>query len=127
MYYVAVGAAKMRHWWHYPEFFWRASAALKQAKTARGCVVAKTVPALGHYFSITVWESPAHMKAYVTSGAHRGALKMGPKLTESSVFHGFWSETIPSVSVALRAWTQAARHIEPSAMQNPVAKPVDHT
>lgn len=101
-YLIALGSAKLRHWWHYPEFAWRTSASLRQAKSAEGCLHAEVFPYRGHFCSFTAWESPALMKAYATGGAHKGALKMGRLLTESSGFFHFWHEGLPDHNMVLR-------------------------
>jgi len=107
MYLVAIGAAKLLYWWDNTRFALITALSLRQARRAPGNLRASVFPHAGHYFSLTVWQHPSDMQAFASSGAHRFALKMADRLTETSRFHVYASPKMPTVSNALAAWHQA--------------------
>ncbi|TCL08754.1 hypothetical protein BXY66_0792 [Shimia isoporae] len=104
---VAIGAAKLLHWWDMPQFTVLTALSLRQARAMEENLRADVFPHANHFFSLTVWTSPAAMRRFATSGAHRHALKMGSRLTDTSRFHVYWAEEIPRIPDALAEWHTA--------------------
>lgn len=107
MYLVAIGAAKLLHWWDNPRFAAITALSLRQARAMEENLRADVFPADGHFFSLTVWTTPAAMKRFATTGAHRHALKMADRLTDTSRFHVYWADEMPRIPEALAVWHEA--------------------
>lgn len=73
------------------------------------------------FWTMTVWDDEAAMRAYMTSGAHRAAM---PKLVrwcdEASVVH--WSQPDP----ALPGWEEADRRMRGEGRPSKVRHPAPH-
>ncbi|MBO9397468.1 hypothetical protein J7400_12345 [Shimia sp. R9_2] len=104
---VAIGAAKLRHWWDTPRFVAVAILSLRHTKRSAGNLHAEVFPYASHFFSLTVWQRAEDIKRFATTGPHRMALRMRERLTEASRFHVFESEAMPEREVALSAWYAA--------------------
>ena len=86
---VSVTRARIRRVWHLPGFALAAVASLRQARAAAGFLGGSVCPDRRFAFwTLTVWESEAAMRAYLLSGAHRAAMpKFAAWCDEASVVH----------------------------------------
>lgn len=110
MYLVAIGGGEPKRRWHLLPFFILTQFAMRQARRASGCVSARVFERDGAYFSITVWDSPAAMKRYATTGAHAWAMKASPYLVAWFIFHHYQTEdTRPRIRDAYALWQGARR------------------
>ena len=80
---------------------------MNTAKDAPGCVFAGTNFHEGKAFSLTVWESPAHMKTYVHGKLHGRAMRWSWLTSKVLRFHHFTVETPPSWDEAISRWQEA--------------------
>jgi len=116
---VAVTRLRVRTWRFVLPFGWHARRSLAQANRARGCLGAKVRKAEGFAFwTVTLWEDEAAMKAYRVAGPHRVAM---PKLLEwcdeASVVH--WTQDV----AGLPEWETAERRMAESGRLSKVNHP----
>ncbi len=104
---AAIGGIELKHWSRAPEFLWRASRAMDQARNDPTCHHAHVIQHRGIYFSLTVWDGPADMKRFAASGAHGKLMKVSPRLGIPTYFHHFQCTQVPSVTEAYASWKNA--------------------
>lgn len=107
MYIAAIGGLELKSWRHGPEFAWRTSAVLRQARAAGDCLHADVFPRGKVYFSLTLWRNAAALKRFARSGAHLGAWRVAKRLSTPLHFHHFACEVLPSSEEAYRLWKSA--------------------
>lgn len=102
MTFVSVTRLKLRSWHYLAPFLQRSNASIHQAKAAKGNLQVTTQRHGRDFYTITVWEDEAAMKAYMQSGAHQEAMPTISKLSESaSTVH--WQQE----STNLPNWNEA--------------------
>jgi quinol monooxygenase YgiN len=104
---VAITRMRLRSPRFLPAFFWHAMQTDRQIRSAPGCLASDTRRADdGAFWTRTVWEDAAAMRAFVGSGAHRRVM---PKLShwcdEASYTH--WDQD----GAALPTWEEAERRL----------------
>ena len=106
MYLVSIGSLRPQHWTSVFRVFRLGSRALRAALAAPGCVHAAVFRRGKRYYAYSVWESPAAMKAYATTGVHgemmRGKLGF---LTEFKSI-AYPADHIPSPDAACTRWAE---------------------
>lgn len=102
-----------------PLLFWRAMRSLHQARRADGCLAADARTIRGRVFwTRTVWRDPAAMRAFMTGGAHVGAMRRLPHwCDEAAVVH--WEQT----SSALPDWSEGEAHMRAEGRTSHVRHP----
>jgi hypothetical protein len=81
--------------WHIFEFYWLAISAMMQARAADGNISAEAKMINGVRHTLSVWESKAHMRQFVHSGAHLKAMQSFTKIATGKTF-GYESNELPS-------------------------------
>lgn len=119
MAFISVTRLRLRSFLYLPAFFWHAIPSMAQAKQAAGNLQTVTRrQGTTVFWTLTVWEDEASMRAYMTSGAHRQAM---PKLVqwcdEAAVVH--WRQD----RSALPTWETAAQHLQQSGRLTPLPHP----
>ncbi len=109
---AAIGGVSIRHWYHAPEFYWRAGRALRQAQEDPACEHAEVFQRDGLYFSLSVWRDADAMLDYAQSGPHRGVMQAAHRLANVNTFYHFPCDTVPSAEQAVRLWWQNTRAAE---------------
>lgn len=104
-YLAAIGAVRIKPW-AAPLFFLHAGRALRAAQTAPGCVFAGTRMHDGKAFSLTVWKSPAEMKAYAHGAGHAQAMKWAWLTATTFRFCHFQVEEPPHWDDAIARWNK---------------------
>jgi hypothetical protein len=112
MAFVSVTRLRLRSPFYLPMFLTHAIPSLKQAKQAAGNLKTTTrQQGIRVFWTLTVWQDEASMRAYMTSGAHRQAMpKLAQWCDEAAVAH--WqqeSEDLPSWQVAEQYLQQSGR------------------
>lgn len=80
MVFISVTRLRLRAWRFLPAFLWLSFASERQAKQALGNLKTKLVTDANFTFwTLTMWENEAAMRAFMTTGSHRQAM---PKLVE---------------------------------------------
>lgn len=107
MAFVSVTRLRLRSPLYLPAFFWYAIQSSAQAKRASGNLrTATRRQARNVFWTLTVWESEAAMRVYMTSGAHREAMpKLAQWCDEASVTH--WHQD----NIELPTWAEAEQHM----------------
>lgn len=102
MTFVSVTRLKLRSWHYLAPFLQHSNASIDQAKAAKGNLQVTTQRHGRDFWTLTVWEDEAAMKAYMQSGAHQEAMPTISKLSESaSTVH--WQQE----STNLPNWNEA--------------------
>ena len=88
--FLSLTRLRLRGWLQLPRFMLHASRSRRQAQEADGFVTGalSADPPRLTFWTATVWESEAAMRAFLLSGAHREAMpKLGALCDEASVAH----------------------------------------
>jgi hypothetical protein len=93
-----------------PAFWWRTLTALNQARKADGIVSVEAKVVDGNYHTMTVWVDKASMNRFVTSGAHRSAMK-NFRMLGSGKTYGFACDQSPDWQFAYNLWRQYAKDV----------------
>ena len=86
-----------------PAFWWRTLTSLAQARKAQGVVHVSARYVEGTYHTMTVWQDKESMVRFVTSGAHRRAMRNFGALGSGKTY-GFSCAHIPDWKFAYRLW-----------------------
>jgi hypothetical protein len=118
---VSVTRLRIRSPWFLPAFFFYTLRATRQARAAAGKQAVRLLPdAHLTFWTCTLWTDLDAMRAYVSSGAHRKAMKrLAHWCDEASVVH--WEQDaleFPGWDVAHRRMQQEGR---PSRLDHPSA------
>ncbi|HET7888766.1 MAG TPA: hypothetical protein VFL62_21290 [Bradyrhizobium sp.] len=108
--YVSVTGFRPNGWLSLPAFWWRTLRSLNQARTAPGIVQVEARIIDGNYHTMTVWNDKASMHRFVTSGAHRNAMKNFRSLGSGKTY-GFVVDQVPDWSLAYSLWRQHGRKV----------------
>ena len=106
MRHLVVTGLTLRSPLHGPLFAYHAMRSFSQARADPACLhaEARTFGAVAH--TITLWRDAAAARTYGTSGAHRQASAVFPKIAFGKVWSGP-ADTAPSWSEARRLWTDS--------------------
>jgi hypothetical protein len=121
MHLISVTRLRIRSAWYLPAFFFYTLRATWQARAASGnCAVELLPDAHRTYWTRTQWIDLSAMRAYISSGVHRKAMKrLAHWCDEASVVH--WEQVeseLPGWDVAHRRMQQDGR---PSKVNHPSA------
>jgi hypothetical protein len=119
MAFVATTRLKLRSWRFIPGLLWYALRSRRQAKSARGNLGALTLWEANHAFwTCTVWRDEDAMRAFMTSGAHRSAMRRLPEwCDEASVAD--WHQDSP----APPDWSEVYRRMQSEGRRSKVRYP----
>ncbi|HEY4985727.1 MAG TPA: hypothetical protein VII39_03835 [Bradyrhizobium sp.] len=93
-----------------PRFWWHTLRSLAQARRAPGNLHVATNRVGEHYHTLTVWTDEASMRAFLTAGAHRLAMKSFRAIGSGKTC-GFLSEAVPEWDAAYDLWVRHARAV----------------
>lgn len=110
--FISITRLRVRSWRYMPSFVWHTYLSVRQAKHAPGFLLGKMVrDAKNTFWTETVWDTEAAMRAYRNGGAHARVM---PKLLEwcdeASVAH--WNQEnneLPSLQEAHRRMVEIGR------------------
>ena len=105
---AAIGAVRIKPWVA-PLFYLHAGRALKAARHAKGCIYAGTRLHEGKAFSLSVWDSPADMKAYAMGSVHKTAVNWAWLTATTLRFCHFPTDGRPSWDEAIERWDKMMR------------------
>ncbi len=118
---VSITRLRLRSVWYLLPFFFHTTRAHKQAEAAAGCLGVKVRKTSGlAFWTLTVWDSDASLRAFMTTGPHRTAM---PKL-----FH--WCDEAATAhwivgSPALPDWDTATAQLLQQGRLSRVKHPSD--
>jgi heme-degrading monooxygenase HmoA len=119
MAFVSVTRLRIRSVWFMPRFVLHALRTMRQCKRAPGFLGGSLLPDRKlTFWTMTLWQDQAAMRAYMTGGAH---LKAMPKLLEwcdeASVVH--WTQD----AAAMPSWKDADRAMRAQGRSSKVRHP----
>lgn len=108
--YVSVTLLKLKSLRAVPNFIKHVSAINKQISGACGLISYKAgTKWLINNYTFSVWKSKEDMMAFMTSGAHRAAMKNAGQLASDLYSKGFEAEQVPNYKEALRELEKEVR------------------
>ncbi len=110
MSYVSITGLKLKSIFHWPQFAWLAIRSMNQAKQAKGNITAQARSVNGIQHTLSVWQSKAHMLAYLKAGAHLQAMKNFRHMAGGSTY-GYDASTAPSWEEALEIWRKYGKPV----------------
>ncbi|HLG81984.1 MAG TPA: hypothetical protein VKY22_13275 [Bradyrhizobium sp.] len=108
--YVSVTGFRPKGLLSMPAFWWRTLTSLYQARQSPGIVVVTARVVDGTYHTVTVWSDEASMRRFVTSGAHRRAMKKFRTLGAGKTY-GYVCDHVPDWQSAHRLWCLHAKDV----------------
>jgi hypothetical protein len=117
--FVSITRLRLRSWRFLPGFLWYALRSRRQARSAAGNLAARTLREANHAFwTCTLWQDEAAMRAFMTSGAHRGAMSyLVEWCDEASVAH--WHQDSPEPP----GWPEVYRRMQSEGHRSKVRHP----
>ncbi len=106
--YVSITGLQLRGPWHAPRFWWHAVRSMMQARSAPGNVIAEARIIAGVHHTLSAWTDEAAMRAYLSSGAHRKAMRVFRAIATGRTL-GFTAERVPDWSSARALWEADGR------------------
>lgn len=103
MLYVSVTGLRVKSFWRIPLFWRHALASMRQAKRAPGNLSADARRIDGVQHTLSVWLSRDDMRAFMSTGAHRAAMKDFHLIATGSTC-GFEAEHPPTWDEAIAYW-----------------------
>ena len=85
-------------------FWWRTLTSLAQARKSPGIVAVTARFVGGTYHTMTVWSDEASMRRFVTSGAHRRAMRNFRSLGVGKTY-GYVCDHVPDWRSAYQLWS----------------------
>lgn len=116
---VSVTRARIRRLWHLPAFALTTMPTFNQARRSAGFLGGSVCPgARFAFWTLTVWESEAAMRAYMLSGAHRASMpEFATWCDEASVVH--WEQADNAIPTWSTAAERMRREGRPSKIRHP--------
>src|SRR5262245_46088785 len=117
--FVSITRLRLRSWRFVPGLLWYALRSRRQARFAVGNLAALTLREANHTFwTCTVWQDEGAMRAFMTSGTHRKAMRHLPDwCDEASVAH--WQQDTPEPP----DWSEVYRHMQSGGRRSKVRHP----
>lgn len=106
--YVSITGFRPKGVLSLPLFWWRTLSSFAQARRARGNLQVAGRLVDGTYHTLTVWTDEASMRSFVSSGAHRRAMRNFRTLGSGRTY-GYRTREIPDWDAAYRLWCLHAR------------------
>ena len=116
---ISVTRLRVRSVFYLPQFFWHTFKVQRQAKSAPGMLGGRLMlEAHLVFWTATVWESDAAMRAFRSSGAHMRAM---PKLLDwcDEASYAHWEQE----SAELPSWAEAHRRMVTDGKLSKVKNP----
>jgi Antibiotic biosynthesis monooxygenase len=122
MAFVSITRLRIRSWRFMPQFFWYSLKSSRQAQRSPGFLGGGLVNDKHRTFwTMTVWEDEAAMKAFRGAAAHRQVMtKLANWCDEASVAH--WTQRQSRVPDANEAYRGMIEHGRPSRVNHPSAR-----
>ena len=106
--YVSVTGFRPTGLFAMPAFAWRTLRSLAQARKSPGVIQVGAWFSNGIYHTITVWKDRESMRRFMSSGAHRRAMKNFRSLGTGKTY-GYFGEDVPNKETAYRLWRLYAK------------------
>jgi len=106
--YVSVTGLKTKNLYASMKFWLLTIPAFRAAQKADGILLCENNSGKGYKHTLTVWETKAHMLAYVRSPKHMKAMRAFPSIASGRLL-SYESDFIPTWDEALLKWEREAR------------------
>jgi quinol monooxygenase YgiN len=110
MVYVSITGLRLKSSLHVIRFWHLAFASMRQALKAPGNLRAEAHTINGVHHTLTVWESEAHMRAFLMTGAHLKAMKLFRKIATGKTI-GYLSQEVPEWHDVHDIWLTKGRDV----------------
>ena len=108
--YVSVTGFRPKGLLSMPAFWWRTLTSVARARKSPGIVAVAARVVVGTYHTMTVWSDEASMRRFVTSGAHRRAMRNFRTLGTGKTY-GYVCNHVPDWQSAYRLWCLHANDV----------------
>lgn len=108
--YIAIGGLIVNNLFCIPSFWYHAIPSKMQADASEGALFVDVKNVDSIHFSFSVWTSKTEMRKYMSSGAHKDAMKSFRKIATGK-FHSYESNLVPNWDEAIDLWKENARDI----------------
>ena len=110
MVYVSITGLQLKSVRHAPAFWWHAIRSMAQAQAAPGNISATARRIDGVHHTLTVWDSEAAMRTYLTNGPHLAAMRAFRGMATGKTL-GFLAEVAPDWDKAHALWLKSSRTV----------------
>ena len=107
-FYVSITGLKPKGLFGFLMFLKHAVPSKIQADSAPGVLFVSVKKINGIEHTLTAWESEAHMRKYIYSGAHKAAIKVFRRIATGKTF-GYVSKTLPTWNQVHEIWVEKGR------------------
>ena len=108
--YVSVTGFRPNGLLSMPAFWWRTLTCVLQAQAASGIIDVSVRVVEGTYHTMTVWKDKESMLLFITSGAHRRAMKNFGSLGSGKIY-GFPHGRVPDWDLAYQLWCRHGKAV----------------
>jgi hypothetical protein len=112
MVYVSITGLELKSALYAPAFWWHAIRSMGQAQSAPGLISADARQINGVHHTLTVWETEAAMRAYLTAGAHLAAMKAFHGIATGRTV-GFLTKAAPDWDEVHEIWERQGNEVHP--------------
>ena len=103
--YVSITGLRIKHPLMAPLFAWHAFRSMQQALRTPTCQLATARRIEGVSHTLTIWDNRQAMLAFLTSGAHREAMRAFTRIGTGYGF-GYEADGVPSWDEVHRRWLE---------------------
>ena len=107
-FYVSITGLRPNGFFGFLMFLRHAVPSKIQAERADGILYVGVQKINGVQHTLTAWESEAHMRKYIYSGAHKAAIKVFRRIASGKTF-GYVSKTLPTFDQVHELWKSRGR------------------
>lgn len=107
-YWVSITGIRIKNAWVYPRFAWQSAQIALQIMWAPGNLQTNYYFRPMHH-TFTVWTDRESMLAFMSSGAHLGAIQMAEEVGSWAAFAGTYFDHVPTWEEAREYWEENKR------------------
>ena len=108
--YVSITGLRIKSIFHYPQFFWLATASMTQAQGSEGLIRADARMIDGVHHTLSIWKDEQSMRAFLLTGAHKQALQAFRRIATGKTL-GYLTTTPPDWSEVNEIWLRDGRDV----------------
>lgn len=110
--YVSITGLQLKSALGAPAFWYHAIRSMGQVQAAPGNIRAEARTINGIHHTLTLWDSEAAMRAYLTSGSHLAAMNAFHGIATGRTI-GFHAETAPDWDEVHEIWQRRGHEVRP--------------
>ena len=108
--YIAIGGLIVNNLFCIPSFWYHAIPSKLQADVSEGALFVDVKNVDSVHFSFSVWTSKTDMRKYMSTGAHKEAMKSFRNIATGK-FHSYECNVVPNWEEAIALWKEKSRNI----------------